>query len=73
MAKPSALHLNNFLTGHALNFGGGEFGGGAFVQVSPSLVGTSSTAAATVVGAATPQIGGGYSYSWDIMSLGVSW
>ncbi len=52
--------LQNFLTGHAFNAGGGYWGG-LNVTYSPT-----TDQNAVGVGVVSPQVGGGYQYSWDI-------
>ena len=56
---PTQSELNGFMTKHSLNVGGGFIGG---VQETWSP----GSGTATGIGIFSPQIGGGYSYSWDV-------
>lgn len=62
-AAPTEAQLRSFLTGHGFNASAGFWGGGA-INYSP---GTGTTA--TSLGLFTPQVGGGYTYSWHVGDL----
>lgn len=64
--KPTDNDLSNFLSGHAFNVGGGYWAGGGLTY-SPSTRGT-----ATNVGVYSPQVGAGYTYSWEKGNAGSS-
>jgi RHS repeat-associated protein len=61
--SPTEETLQGFLAGHALNIGGGYWGGGSLTY-SPT-----SGSTATNLGFFTPQIGIGYTYSWLVGDL----
>ncbi len=62
-AAPTEEQLRSFFTGHGFNASAGFWGGGA-INYSPE---TETTA--TSLGLFTPQVGGGYTYSWHIGDL----
>lgn len=59
-ATPNPQQLQGFLSGHGFNAGGGYWVGGG-VTYSPGTGGT-----ATNLGFFSPQIGAGYTYSWQV-------
>jgi hypothetical protein len=63
---PSQTALQNFLSGHGFSFTGGYWGG-ANVSWSPG------NGLAPGIGAVSPQVGGGYNFSFSGPHIGVSW
>jgi hypothetical protein len=61
--RPTTSTLNNFMTGHSLNIGGGARGG--YVGLN-GLVGNGN---ALEIGIASPQAGGSYHYSTNLVNL----
>ncbi|MBX7157438.1 MAG: hypothetical protein K1X66_03525 [Verrucomicrobiae bacterium] len=73
--KPSEDELRNFLSGHAFNFTSGS---GLGISINSGLPGPNGANLSWGTGFVTPQVGGGYSYSWEVFNfsdygLEVSW
>jgi len=63
---PTESELSSFLTRHSYNVGGGYIGGGQMTYVPGSGY-------ALEIGGFTPQVGGGYHYTWQKWDKDISW
>jgi hypothetical protein len=63
---PSAAELDSLLSGHSVNFGA-ALGFGGFLSWSPG------NGLASGLGAASDQLGGGWSYGWQRLTWGITW